>query len=90
MNVITLTTLSNVLRQAGVTPEEILAEAGLTKEQALSQVAKDLNLELPGSGPVSNGQTVDTVDGQSKAAILSEGDAQKLAAASEVLGRIFG
>ena len=62
----------------------------MTKEQALSQVAKDLNLELHGSGPISNGQTVDTVDGQSKAAVLSQGDVEKLAAASEVLGRIFG
>lgn len=47
MPLITLTTIANVLKQSGVTAQDILSEVGLSAEDALAKLAGELNVEAP-------------------------------------------
>ena len=47
MSLITLTAIAKVLKESGVTTEDLLSEAGLSREEALSALAQELGIKAP-------------------------------------------
>lgn len=64
----------------------ILGELGMTREQAVKALADKFGVDLSRpSRPVQNGDVLDTVDGQTKAAILTPEEQECLARAGAIL-----
>lgn len=79
------------LSKLGINEEQltnaILNELGISREEAVRQIAAKLNVELPSEANtvVRNGSNVRTEHGTSFARILSQGDAETLVRAGEIL-----
>ena len=83
------------LAKLGVTEEAlqaaILGELNLSPEQAIKALAEKLGVSLGnGAAPVKAGDTVQTEQGESRAAILTSAEAQTLKEAGAIAQRIFG
>ena len=70
----------------------ILSQLGMTREQAVKALAEKFGVDLTAQAqPVQNGDVIDTVDGQTKAAILTPEEQQVLARAGAILnGKLNG
>jgi len=83
------------LETLGVTEEAltqaVLNELGLSKEEAVASLAEKLGVSLNKTGPnISNGDSVQTEQGESVATILTPGEANILKEAAAIQSRIFG
>jgi len=69
----------------------ILSELGLSREQAVKALAEKFGVDLsaPAAGPVANGSTVKTTDGEATALILSDSELSTLKQAAAISNRIF-
>lgn len=66
----------------------ILSQLGMSREQAVKALADKFGVSLTSEAkPVQGGDTVKTVDGDTKAAILTPEEQRTLARAGEILNR---
>ncbi len=71
--------------------KSILSELGLTREEAVKALAAKFGVPFPSAAStVSAGDLVQTDQGESKAAILTQGEADCLKQAGAIAQRIFG
>lgn len=70
----------------------ILSQLGMTREQAVKALASKFDVSLnPEPAQVKNGDVIDTVDGQTKAAILTPEEQRILSQAGAILnGKLNG
>lgn len=70
----------------------ILSQLGMTREQAVKALAEKFGVDLTSkTQPVQNGDVINTVDGETKAAILTPEEQQVLARAGAILnGKLNG
>jgi len=47
MSLITLTAIAKVLKESGVTADDILGEAGLSREEAVAALSEELGIKAP-------------------------------------------